>query len=89
MRRLLLVAIPLSIVSVGCTNTKPDRTMRLPKVEEFAIPPASFDQQTEIPRSEPLLTPKPINNPGLNTNNPNLPGGPQTNGGAPGGRPGR
>jgi hypothetical protein len=91
MRWMLLRCLPavaglgLSLTLSGCMNTKPDRTMRQPKVEEFSVPPPSYDKVADLPRTEPLLTPK-SGGPGLNTNSPNLPGGPQTNGSLPGGR---
>lgn len=84
MKRGLILLAGISLAFTGCLTSKPDRTMRQPKIEEFAVPPPKYDQPVDLPRNEPILTPR-QNTPGLNTNTPMLPGGPNT-GGVPGRR---
>lgn len=71
---------------VGC-NTTPKREMRPPVTEELVAPPANlYNTPPDVPRDQPVLTPK-SNGPGLNpgTGMSGM-GGPQMGpGAAPGG----
>jgi hypothetical protein len=81
-RLLLLFAAGVSLLS-GCWST-PKRQMRIPAEQEFAVPPAhQYTSPPDLPRDQPLLTPKGIA-PALNTG----PGGSNMGAGAPRSMPG-
>lgn len=57
MRGLVLLMMLAVISSLGCKNS-PKRELRQPHVEEFAVPPASYNMPPEYPRDDKALMPK-------------------------------
>ena len=81
MKGVWLVLATAILGSIGCEST-PKREMSRPAAEEFAIPPSNmYTTPPDLPRDQPLLTPK-SGGPGLNSGMP----GPSI--GGPGSGPG-
>ncbi|MBO0699270.1 MAG: hypothetical protein J2P46_12815 [Zavarzinella sp.] len=64
MKGVWLVLLAGALASVGCKST-PKREMRQPAAEEFAIPPSNmYTTPPDVPRDQPVLTPKNSGGPG-------------------------
>jgi hypothetical protein len=82
------IVLSAAVVALAGCGTTPKRQMRMEHGEEIpTIPPNLYTSTPDLPRDQPLLTPK-AGAPNLNTNGPNRPGLPTPMPGGPQG-PGR